>query len=112
MTTNIGSTGIWSGMLRYGDVGRATELAAELEELGYSTLWIPDVGGDLWTPLEALLAATTKATIATGILNVWMHTPEETAGHHARLAAAHGNRWLTVTGSSTDRESTKDRRPG
>jgi probable F420-dependent oxidoreductase len=100
MTTNIGSTGIWSGMLRYGDVGRSTELAAELEELGYSTLWIPDVGGDLWTPLEALLGATSKATIATGILNVWMHTPEETAANHARLAAAHGDRWLCGIGIS------------
>ena len=71
-------------MLRYGDTGEAAALAAELEALGYSALWIPDVGGDVFGPLGNLLGATTTATIATGILNVWMHTPDETAAEHAR----------------------------
>jgi hypothetical protein len=57
-------------MLRYGDSAEAAAIAAELESLGYSALWVPDVGGDLFGPLENLLGATTKATIATGILNV------------------------------------------
>ena len=49
-TTRLTGTGIWSGNLRYGDAGRAAELATELEGLGYSALWIPDVGGDVFTP--------------------------------------------------------------
>ena len=85
MTTRLTGTGIWSSTLRYGDAGEAAALAAELEELGYSALWIPDVGGDLFGPLANLLGATTTATIATGILNVWMHTPEEAAAQHASL---------------------------
>ena len=100
MTTTIGRTGIWSGSLRYGDQGRAKEAAAELESLGYQTLWIPDVGGDLWTPLANLLQATTTATIATGILNLWMHEPEETAAKHAELVAAHGDRFMCGIGIS------------
>jgi len=96
----LAGTGIWSGNLRYGDAERAATLATELEQLGYSALWIPDVGGDVFTPLDNLLGATTSATIATGILNVWMHTPEETAAQHARLTAAHGDRFLCGLGIS------------
>jgi probable F420-dependent oxidoreductase len=93
-------TGIWSANLRYGDADRAAALATELEGLGYTALWIPDVGGDVFTPLGRLLQATSSVTIATGILNVWMHTPEETASEHARLTAAHGNRFLCGLGIS------------
>src|SRR3954453_2367305 len=100
MTNRIGATGIWSPQLRAGDAGGAAARAAELEELGYTALWIGDIGGDLFTPLENLLRATTTATIATGILNVWMHTPEETAAEHARLVAAHGPRFLCGIGIS------------
>ena len=92
MTTRLSGTGIWSTSLRYGDAGEAATLAAELEALGYSALWIPDIGGDLFGPLGNLLGATTTATIATGILNVWMHTPVEAAAEHARLQAEHGPR--------------------
>ena len=98
MTVSLGSTGIWSASLRFGDATIAAETAAELEGLGYSALWIPDVGGDVFGPLANLLRATSAATIATGILNVWMHTPQETAAAHAELTAAHGPRFLCGLG--------------
>jgi len=100
MTTRLSGTGIWSSTLRYGDAGEAATLAAELEALGYSALWIPDVGGDLFGALDNLLGATTTTTIATGILNVWMHTPNEAANEHARLTAEHGHRLLCGIGIS------------
>ena len=100
MTTRLSGIGTWSSALRYGDAGQAAELASELEELGYSTLWIPDVGGNVFTSVSNLLEATTTTTIATGILNVWMHTPEETASAHARLTAEHGPRFLCGLGIS------------
>ena len=79
----LGGTGIWSGQLRYGDAGAVSEAAAELDELGYDALWIPDVGGDVLGAIETLLGATSRTTIATGILNIWMHTPEEIAARRA-----------------------------
>jgi len=100
MTTRLTGTGIWSSTLRYGDASEAAALAVELEEIGYSALWIPDVCGDLFGPLGNLLGATTTATIATGILNVWMHTPEEAAAQHASLTAEHGPRFLCGIGIS------------
>ena len=100
MSARLTGTGIWSGMLRYGDPAAIAAAAPELESLGYSALWIPDVGGDLVSSLATLLGATTTVTIATGILNVWMHTPEEAAAQHARLTAEHGPRYLCGIGIS------------
>lgn len=96
----ITGTGIWSAGLRYGDAGEAVEAAAELEELGYTALWVPDIGGDLFAVVERLLGATSRATVATGILNLWMHTAAETADAHARLTDAHGDRFLVGIGVS------------
>lgn len=71
---------MWSMELRFGDHQQVGHAAAELEELGYATLWIPGgIGGDITGDIDRLLGATTKATIATGILNIWMHDPEEIA---------------------------------
>src|ERR1700728_2179744 len=93
-------TGIWSAGLRYGDPQKSTDAAAELEALGYTALWVPDVGGDLFGAVERLLGATSTATVATGILNLWMHTAEETAQQHTRLIGAHVNRFLVGIGVS------------
>ncbi|MEI6496555.1 MAG: LLM class flavin-dependent oxidoreductase, partial [Actinomycetota bacterium] len=100
MSSRLAGTGIWSGGLRYGDAGAAAAAATELEALGYSALWIPDVGGDLTGSLANLLGATSTVTIATGILNVWMHTPADAAAAHARLTAEHGPRYLCGIGIS------------
>jgi len=97
---NISGVGIWSGQLRYGDPGEIAEAAAELEALGYSALWVPDVGGDVFGAVERLLEATSSATIATGILNLWMHSADETAAAHDRLTRAHGDRFLVGIGVS------------
>ncbi|MGH9272647.1 MAG: LLM class F420-dependent oxidoreductase [Ilumatobacteraceae bacterium] len=92
--------GVWSGQLRYGDPAEAAEAASELEELGYSALWIPDVGGDVFGAVANLLRATERATIATGILNIWMHSPEETAAQFDALTTEHGRRFLLGVGVS------------
>lgn len=97
---DLSGTGIWSSHLRYGDAGQAAEAAAELEELGYPALWIPDVGGPVIDAVENLLAATRSVTVATGILNLWMHSPADVAAAHARLTAAHGRRFLMGIGVS------------
>ena len=93
-------TGVWSAALRYGDPAATAAAAAELEQLGYRALWVPDIGGDVFGAVANLLAATTTTTVATGILNLWMHSPEETAGAHAGLTAEHGDRFLVGIGVS------------
>jgi probable F420-dependent oxidoreductase len=100
MTHSLTGTGVWSGALRSNDAGETAAAAAELESLGYSALWIPDVGGDVFGAVRNLLASTSTATVATGILNLWMHTAEETAAQHVTLTAEHGPRFLVGIGVS------------
>jgi probable F420-dependent oxidoreductase len=100
MSFPLAGTGIWNGSLRYGDPGEAAAAAAELEALGYSALWLPDIGGDVFAAVANLLQATSSTVIATGILNLWMHTAQETAEQHAALTAEHGRRFLVGIGVS------------
>jgi probable F420-dependent oxidoreductase len=93
-------TGIWSGQLRYGEPGSIAEAAAELDELGFDALWIPDVGGDVLGAVETLLDATRRTVIATGILNVWMHEPAEVAARRASWSDDRKDRFLLGLGVS------------
>jgi len=97
---DLAGVGVWSSQLRYGDAGEAAEAAAELEELGYTALWIPDVGGPVLDSVSQLLASTKQVVIATGILNLWMHEPSDVAASYASLAATHGERFLLGIGVS------------
>jgi probable F420-dependent oxidoreductase len=100
MAMQLNGVGVWSSQLRYGDLAESADAAAELEDLGYTALWIPDVGGPLFDAVENLLSSTGKAVIATGILNLWMHEPEDVAAQYSKLVAAHGERLLLGIGVS------------
>ncbi len=97
---DLAGVGVWSSQLRYGDAGEAAEAAAELEELGFTALWIPDVGGPVLDSVGQLLSATNRVVIATGILNLWMHEPADVAEAYASLTAKHGERFLLGIGVS------------
>lgn len=96
----LAGVGVWSSQLRYGDAAESADAAAELEDLGYTALWIPDVGGPLFDAVENLLGATSKAVVATGILNLWMHEPVDVAAKYQSLVSAHGARLLLGIGVS------------
>ena len=97
----IGKIGIWSMEMRYDDVGEITETAAELEELGYGALWIPGaMGGELLGDIGRLLAATRTMTIATGILNIWMHEAQDVATWWHGLSTEDSGRFLLGLGVS------------
>ncbi|MCV7399848.1 LLM class F420-dependent oxidoreductase [Mycobacterium fragae] len=98
--TELSGIGVWSNQLHYGDPSEAADAAAELEELGFSALWIPDVSGSVLDAVGHLLAATKRTIIATGILNLWMHEPDTVADSYAALTAAHGDRFLLGIGVS------------
>ena len=78
--STLGRVGIWARELRFDpDPSAIADAAAELEEHGWSALWIPDAGGDIFGAVDVLLDATRSVAIATGILNIWMQDPEEVA---------------------------------
>ncbi len=96
----LGGVGVWSTPLRSGARDDVVDAAAELGSLGYSALWFGDVGGDVFGAAATLLEATRSIMVATGILNLWMHDPAETAAGFARLSAAHPGRFLLGIGAS------------
>ena len=101
LRTSSTRIGIWSLELRFGDRAEAADAAAELEELGFSAIWIPGgVGGDLFGDVERLLSATQRAVIATGILNIWKHTPQEVCKWWGSLSHDRRSRALLGIGVS------------
>jgi probable F420-dependent oxidoreductase len=97
----LGSVGVWSGLLRRGERQAAVEAAAELEELGYSALWFPgaqheDIVDHIW----ALLNSTRRAVIATGIVSVWTHPPAAMAEAHHQFTQKYPGRFLLGIGIS------------
>ncbi|WP_299535961.1 LLM class F420-dependent oxidoreductase [uncultured Streptomyces sp.] len=99
----FGRIGIWSAALsgaRADDAGKAAiaDAVAELEELGYGTLWI---GGNA-SPDDAadIVSATRRVTVATGILSIWDHTAEEVAARFAVLDTAARERLVLGLGVS------------
>lgn len=98
---NLGRVGVWSIGLRSDDPaarGEITEAAAELEELGYGTIWLG--GSPAVTHATPVLEATSRITVATGILNIWAHDPADVAAAHAGLAANNPGRFVLGLGVS------------
>ena len=82
------------------------ELAADIERLGFGTLWLgSSPAGDL-VQAEELLDATTTLTLATSIVNMWQDQPEDVAGSFARVQRRHPGRFLLGVGAG-HREATQ-----
>ncbi|MDB5724330.1 MAG: class F420-dependent oxidoreductase [Novosphingobium sp.] len=97
----ISRIGVWSLELRFGDPGKAVEAATELDELGYGALWVPGgIDNGVLGDMDRLLAATTRVTIASGILNIWKHDPLEVAAWWTGLAPDRRERVLLGLGVS------------
>lgn len=93
--------GVWSRELRYNSDRAAVRAAAmELERLGYTSLFIPDAGGDPLGVAAELLTVTDSITVATGILNIWMHRPVDVVDGHQALRERWGDRFLLGIGNS------------
>jgi len=96
----LGLLGVWSPGLRDRDSARVAEAAAELEELGYGTLWFP-AGRDRGFEIGAtLLRATRSVTVATGIVSVWNTSAEEARAGFADLERVAPGRFLLGIGIS------------
>ncbi|MFD4034710.1 TIGR03620 family F420-dependent LLM class oxidoreductase [Streptomyces sp. NPDC058637] len=99
----FGRVGIWSSALHGsradGTGGEAVaEAAAELEELGYGTLWLG--GSPSPGDAAAVLAATRTVSVATGILSIWDHTAQEVAQQIGALDAGARERFVLGLGVS------------
>lgn len=86
-TPGLGPLGIWTYHLDTQPMSRAQETAAELDELGFGGLWVPEaVAREPFANSALLLAATRTMTVATGIASL-----------HARTAMTMNAGWRTLS---------------
>jgi probable F420-dependent oxidoreductase len=98
---DVGRVGIWTGQLDLQPAARAREVAAELDELGYGALWVPEaVGRDAVTHAAVVLDATDRMVVATGVANIYGRLPNVTAMAQRLLADDSGGRFLLGLGVS------------
>jgi probable F420-dependent oxidoreductase len=99
----LGRIGIWRRHVA------GAEALAELEDLGYGTLWLGVSPGP--ADVRPFLAGTSTLTIATGILNVWRHDPADVVAAHGRLNDEFGGRFLLGVGIGHPEATSEYRRP-
>jgi probable F420-dependent oxidoreductase len=98
---DLGRIGVWSGALRNGERSAVLDAAAELEDLGYGTIWFPGGGhAGLAEHIESILQRTQRIAVATGIVNIWTHPSAEIAAEHHAITTAHPGRFLLGLGVS------------
>jgi len=98
---DLGRVGIWwSG--RWQTSGHEPfEVAAELEELGYSAFWSSGGGGpELSSRFERLLSGTQRAGVASGIVSIWASTPDGISDACSDLEARFPGRFVLGLGAS------------
>jgi probable F420-dependent oxidoreductase len=84
---DLGPLGIWSFHLDVQPMARAQEAVAELDELGFGALWVPEaVAREPFANAALLLQATSRMTVATGIASL-----------HARTAMTMNAGWRTLS---------------
>lgn len=89
----LGRLGLWTFALDMQPMGAAQEAAAEIEELGYRTVWVPEaVGREPFASCGLLLSATKRLVLATGIASI-----------HARSAMTMQAGWKTLTEAFPER---------
>jgi probable F420-dependent oxidoreductase len=105
---DVGRFGLWSGNNLWPD---NLEFAAELEELGFGTLWLGgSPGGDLKI-VEDVLDNSKTLVVATGIVNIWADSPQTIAESFHRINEKHPDRFLLGIGASHKLINTQYEKP-
>ena len=80
---------------------RIVELAQEAENLGYDTIWCPEIyGADCFTPLSWIGAHTSKINLGTSIMQISARTPASAAMHAMTLDYLSNGRMILGIGVS------------
>jgi probable F420-dependent oxidoreductase len=101
----LGRIGVWISSPPTADLARG------LDELGYGAIWIgSSPGGDL-EDVEAVLAATNRITVATGIVNIWKDDPDTISAAHRRLTGRYAGRFLLGIGAGHPEATSRYTKP-
>lgn len=97
----LGRIGIWTFTLDAQTMAKSQDAVAELESLGFPTIWIPEaVGREPFASAALLLSATEKLIVATGIASIHARTAATMQAGQKTLTEAFPNRFLLGIGVS------------
>jgi probable F420-dependent oxidoreductase len=102
LASRLGPVGLWTFQLDSQPALREKELCAEVEELGYGAIWIPEGFGskEAFAHSGILLSGTSRIAIATGIASLWARDPMAMSNGSRALAEAYPGRFLLGIGVS------------
>lgn len=90
---NLGRIGLWTVDFDLQPMSKAQEAIAQVEEMGYGAVWVPEATvREPFASTSLLLSATKKMVLATGIASL-----------HARTAQTMQAGWKTITEAFPDR---------
>ncbi|MDQ6743364.1 MAG: TIGR03620 family F420-dependent LLM class oxidoreductase [Candidatus Dormibacteraeota bacterium] len=99
--TAPGGVGVFAGSLGLQPAAVQREVAAEMERLGYGTLWYGEaMAREAFVQGAILLAATSRLVVASGIANIWARDPTAMAAGGRSLAEAWPDRFILGLGVS------------
>jgi probable F420-dependent oxidoreductase len=95
----LGRLGVWTWAFDQNPWPVVREAVAEIEELGYGTVWFGEgPGRDAPTQSSLLLAATTRIVVAPGIANIYRRPAATMAQAERTLAEAYPGRFVLGLG--------------
>lgn len=102
----LGRIGVWVGAFAVASATETRRAAAEIDALGYDTLWYPEGLGtrESFTNGAVLLGATDRIRIASGIANIWARDAVSAANAARVLSDAFDDRFLLGLGVSHPRQ--------
>jgi probable F420-dependent oxidoreductase len=101
LAEQLGRVGLWTRQLDIQPADRLRTTIANLEELGWGSLWSWEVfGREALTNAGLLLGATRQLVVGTGIANIWARDPVAMAAAQRTLAEAYPGRFVLGIGVS------------
>jgi probable F420-dependent oxidoreductase len=95
----LGRVGVWTYQLDLQPAPVARETAAELEELGFASIWLSDsVRRELFSNASLILNATKNLSVATGIANIYSRDALTMAFGQKTIAEAFPGRFVLGLG--------------
>ncbi|MFI6422000.1 LLM class flavin-dependent oxidoreductase [Streptomyces sp. NPDC050842] len=94
-THGLGRIGIWAGDFDQLSAPGVRQAAAVIEDLGYGTLWFPEImGREAMAQAPILLSVTQRMTVAAGMTDIYARDPVTAAAAQRTLEEAYPGRFL------------------
>jgi len=101
MPDDLGTIGVWTFAFDAAPTALGREMAAELEELGFGAIWIPEaVGRDPLVAATVLLDATDRIVVSTGVASIYARAAMTMTAGWKSISEAFPGRFLLGLGVS------------